>query len=140
MGDSSTGGDVAAAANRRQAVGRYGEDIACRYLASHGMVVLERNWRCREGEIDIVAADGATIVVCEVKTRTSGAYGLPQEAVTWRKAARLRALARLWLDGARGRDLSGPERTSPRRVRVDVIAVTLPSRGAAVVEHLRDAC
>jgi putative endonuclease len=121
-------------------VGRYGEDLACRFLVSHGMVVLERNWRCREGEIDIVAVDGATIVVCEVKTRTTAAYGPPQEAVTWRKAARLRALARLWLDGAWARDMVGPTGGGARRVRVDVIAVTLPPRGAAVVEHLRDAC
>lgn len=104
------------------------------------MVVLERNWRCREGEIDIVAADGATIVVCEVKTRTSGAFGPPQEAVDWRKSARLRVLARLWLDDARERDLVGPSRGGARRVRVDVVAVTVPARGAAVVEHLRDAC
>ena len=59
----------------KDAVGRYGEDVAVRHLTEAGLVVLERNWRCREGEIDIVARDGDVLVVCEVKTRRSTAYG-----------------------------------------------------------------
>ena len=81
----------------KDAVGRYGEDVAARHLTEAGLVVLERNWRCREGEIDIVARDGDVLVVCEVKTRRSTTYGTPLEAVTYRKAARQRVLAARWL-------------------------------------------
>ena len=59
----------------KDAWGRYGEDVASRYLAEAGLVVLERNWRCPAGEIDIVARDGAALVVCEVKTRRDDAFG-----------------------------------------------------------------
>ena len=69
-------------------LGRYGEDLAARYLGERGMQVLDRNWRCEHGEIDLVALDGDCLVVCEVKTRRSTAFGEPVEAVTWRKAAR----------------------------------------------------
>ncbi|MGH8867931.1 MAG: YraN family protein [Actinomycetes bacterium] len=112
----------------KDAVGRYGEDVAARYLAEAGMVVLARNWRCPHGEIDIVARDGDALVVCEVKTRTGTAFGSPFEAVTPIKAARLRRLAGLWLDehGVR-----------PREVRLDVVGVLRHKRGAAQVEHLR---
>lgn len=57
---------------RRRALGRYGEDLAARRLIEAGMRILDRNWRCRDGEIDIVAADGDALVVCEVKTRRAG--------------------------------------------------------------------
>lgn len=113
---------------RNAALGRYGEDVAARYLAERGMVVLERNWRCHEGEIDIVARDGDTLVICEVKTRTSLAYGHPSEAVSPRKLRRLRALASSWL---MARGVHAP------RVRIDVVSVMASSVGAAKVEHLR---
>ena len=113
---------------RNAAVGRYGEDVAARYLTERGMVVLERNWRCSEGEIDIVARDGDTLVICEVKTRSSLAYGHPSEAVSPRKLRRLRALASSWLV-ARG--VHAPQ------VRIDVVSVMASSVGAAEVEHLR---
>ena len=109
-------------------VGRYGEDVAARYLTEGGWDVLARNWRCAWGELDIVAVDGDEMVAVEVKTRRSAAFGSPQEAVTHEKLARLRRLAAAWLD------------QQPRRfagVRVDVIAVTVPRAGAARVEHLR---
>jgi putative endonuclease len=112
----------------KDAVGRYGEDVAARHLTEAGLVVLERNWRCREGEIDIVARDGDVLVVCEVKTRRSTAYGSPLEAVTDRKAARQRVLAAKWL-AERG--------VHPRAVRFDVIGVLAASRGAAAVQHVR---
>jgi putative endonuclease len=113
---------------QRSALGRYGEDIATRHLVESGMVVLARNWRCPHGEIDVVARDGRTLVVCEVKTRRGLDYGTPLEAVTARKMVRLRQLAAEWLDEA-GLDL--PD------VRIDVVSVLVRTQGAAVVEHLR---
>ena len=112
----------------KDTVGRYGEDVAARHLAEQGLVVLQRNWRCELGEIDIVARDGSCLVVCEVKTRRSSACGHPVEAVTARKAARLRRLAARWVVES---GLHPPE------VRIDVVSVLRPPRGAAVVEHLR---
>ncbi len=109
-------------------VGRYGEDVAARTLREAGWEVLARNWRCAEGEIDIVALDGDCLVVVEVKTRRSHSFGVPQEAVTQVKLARLRRLAAAWL-AAQTRRFSD--------VRIDVVAVTVASAGAAQVEHLR---
>uniref|UniRef100_A0AAU3GPZ3 UPF0102 protein OG626_09425 n=1 Tax=Streptomyces sp. NBC_01401 TaxID=2903854 RepID=A0AAU3GPZ3_9ACTN len=115
--------------NARGALGRYGEDLAARLLAEAGMTVLERNWRCRAGEIDIVARDGDALVVCEVKTRRAGAFEHPMEAVTPAKADRLRRLAEIWLDRH-----GGPP---PGGVRIDLIGVIMPRRGAPVAEHVR---
>ena len=95
------------------------------------MTVLERNWRCgRTGEIDIVARDGDALVVCEVKTRRAGAFEHPMAAVTPGKAERLR----------RPRRALAPARTAgapPGGVRIDLVGVVLPRRGAPVVEHAR---
>ena len=66
-----------------QALGRYGEALAARYLRERGMTIVERNWRCPEGEIDLVALDGDCLVICEVKTRRGTGTGDPLEAVTW---------------------------------------------------------
>lgn len=114
----------------KDAVGRYGEDVAVRHLADAGLVVLERNWRCRDGEIDVVARDGDVLVFCEVKTRRSTGFGLPAEAVTRGKADRLRRLALLWL---REREASAAE------LRFDVVSVLCRPSGPAAVEHLRGA-
>ena len=81
----------------RRAQGRFGEDKAARWYEVNGYRVLARNWRCREGELDIVARRGSTLVFCEVKARSSAAYGIPAEAVTASKQRKLRALAVLWL-------------------------------------------
>ena len=113
----------------KDAVGRYGEDVAARFLAEAGLVVLERNWRCELGEVDIVAREGDVLVFCEVKTRSGTVYGTPLEAVTARKAARLRRLASRWL-------AERPVR--PATVRIDVVGVLRPARGAAQVEHVRE--
>ncbi|GHD43889.1 YraN family protein [Streptomyces galbus] len=116
--------------NARSALGRYGETLAARRLAEAGMTVLERNWRWgRTGEIDIVARDGDVLVVCEVKTRRSGAYEHPMAAVTPEKAARLRGLAEGWIHAHGG--------APPGGVRIDLVGVVLPDRGAPVVEHVR---
>ncbi len=113
-----------------EALGRYGEDVAARHLLDCGLIVLERNWRCETGEIDIVAREGEVLVIVEVKTRRGTAYGTPLEAVTRAKAARLRRLAWRWVED---------RAVHPGQVRVDVIGVLRPDRGAAVVEHLRGA-
>ncbi|MEW1867683.1 MULTISPECIES: YraN family protein [Streptomyces] len=114
----------------RGALGRYGETLAARRLTQAGMTVLQRNWRCgRTGEIDIVARDGDALVVCEVKTRRAGPFQHPMEAVTPAKADRLRDLAGRWLQEHGG--------APPGGVRIDLVGVLLPARGAPVVEHVR---
>ena len=65
----------------KDVLGRRGEDLAARYLEQRGLVILSRNWRCRHGEIDLVATDSHRLVVCEVKTRSGTRYGEPAEAV-----------------------------------------------------------
>lgn len=112
----------------KDALGRYGEDVAARHLAASGLVLLARNWRCPEGEIDIVARDGDVLVVCEVKTRRDISHGTPVEAVTPKKAERLRVLAVRWMAAHAAR---------PRAVRFDVVAVLAAGRGPAVVDHRR---
>jgi putative endonuclease len=112
----------------RGAVGRYGEDVAVRHLTAEGLVVLGRNWRCPQGEIDVVARDGDTLVFCEVKTRRSLRFGSPLEGVTAAKAARLRRLAVRYLEAA---GCSGVP------VRIDLVGVLVRPRGAPAVEHVR---
>ena len=114
----------------KDAIGRYGEDVAVRHLREAGLEILERNWRCAEGEIDIVARERGALVICEVKTRSSAVCGLPVEAVTRKKADQLRRLALLWLreHPAGAADL-----------RFDVVSVLLPKVGAPAIEHLRGA-
>lgn len=91
----------------RQVLGRAGEEATARWYEAQGYELVDRNWRCREGELDLVLAKGRLLVVCEVKTRSSLAYGHPAEAVTPTKQRRIRGLAARWIDehGARPRDL-----------------------------------
>ncbi|MCV2396093.1 YraN family protein [Actinotalea sp. M2MS4P-6] len=112
----------------RQALGRYGERVAAAHLAARGWRVVDRNWRGRDGELDIVAMDGTTLVVVEVKTRSGPGFGHPALAVTPEKLARLRRLAGQWLTE---HDLR------PAEVRLDVIAVRTDVPVAERVEHLR---
>lgn len=112
------------------AVGEYGEALASRYLTDQDFVVLERNWRCARGEIDIVAVDGDCLVICEVKTRRSLSYGQPFEAVGWHKARRLRSLAHLWSD-------AHPERPRTRGIRIDVVSILCVPGQPPRIEHLR---
>lgn len=113
----------------RIAIGTYGENLAERHLVEQGMVVLDRNWRCDEGEIDLVARDGRVLVVCEVKTRRTLRCGSPHEAVTPAKLDRLRRLAARW---------AAEQGVEPPDVRIDLVAVLRESDGgAASVEHVR---
>ena len=111
----------------KDVLGRRGEDLAAGYLEAHGMRIVERNWRCPEGEIDIVALDGDALVIAEVKTRRSLAFGHPFEAVGADKLARLHRLASAW---CRDHELRMPLR------RVDVIAVLDDGVGEPAGEHL----
>jgi putative endonuclease len=115
-------------AARNQALGAYGEGLAARHLVEAGMVVLDRNWRCHAGELDLVLRDGEVLVFCEVKTRGGPTGGHPLEAVGPAKAARLARLAALWQEehGIR-----------PREVRIDVVGVLVRPAGAPEVDHLR---
>jgi putative endonuclease len=125
--------------NLRAVLGRRGEDAAAGYLVRLGWIVLDRNWRCPEGELDIVARDRRELVICEVKTRSGLAYGSPTEAITAAKAARLRGLAARW---ATAHGYVGA------RVRIDVIGLLAggvaggiaggPDRFA--IDHLRGVC
>lgn len=83
--------------NHNQKIGAIGEDIAVDLLKRNGLVILARNFRCRFGEIDIIAKDHTTLVFVEVKTRKSLSCGRPEEAVTYRKQAKLRLLAAVYL-------------------------------------------
>ncbi len=83
--------------DRRRRLGTRGEELAAAWYGAHGYQLLDRNWRCALGEIDLVLRKGTTVVVCEVKTRSSLAYGAPAEAVTAAKRSRLRRLAARWL-------------------------------------------
>lgn len=112
---------------RNRALGDYGERLAADHLRSLGMVILDRNWTCRFGEIDIVARDGDVLVVCEVKTRTSLSHGSAIEAVTPRKAATLRRLVSQWLQ---------VHDVSPAGVRIDVVSVWVPRSGGPQVERI----
>ncbi len=111
------------------ALGRYGEDLAVRHLQQMGMVILERNYRSRFGEVDIIARDGDVLVVCEVKTRTTEAFGSPLSSVSQVKLIRMRRTALAWLK-ERGLWI--------RVVRFDIIGILQPPRGRPMLEHLRD--
>jgi putative endonuclease len=114
----------------RQAVGAYGERVAAQHLQDQGLVVLHRNWRCPDGEIDLILRDGDDVVFCEVKTRRGAGYGTPAEAVTQRKVRKLRVLAGRWLDETG---------VHPRAMRFDVVEVLPQRRGAPEVVHIRAA-
>jgi putative endonuclease len=115
-------------AERRRSLGAFGEAYAARQLSESGMVVLDRNWRCEDGEVDLVLRDGPVLVVCEVKTRSSTAYGSPLEGVTARKAARLRRLAARWL---------AEHQVRPDEVRIDMVGVLAAPGREPLVEHVR---
>lgn len=114
------------------ALGRYGEDLAAQHLAAAGLEVLDRNWRCRAGELDVVAREpDGTLVFVEVKARSGTGFGEPAEAVSMVKARRIRRLACQWLED------HGP--TGAPELRFDVISVIRRRGEAPRVTHLRGA-
>lgn len=110
-------------------LGRHGEELAAQFLAGAGIEVIDRNWRCAEGEIDLVGLEHGTLVIIEVKTRSSLNYGHPFEAVSPAKLARLHVLASRW---------SAAHRTGASRRRVDVVSVLDDGAHPPVIEHLRE--
>lgn len=112
----------------KQALGRHGEAVAARHLVAAGLTILDRNWRCPEGELDLVLGDGSVVVACEVKTRSGMQCGTPHEAVDDAKLDRLQRLAARWVD---------VHRPGWEDVRVDLVAVLVPRRGPAQIDHVR---
>jgi putative endonuclease len=113
----------------RRTLGAYGEDVAARLLTlERGMVLLDRNWRCPEGELDLVLRDGDVLVACEVKTRRGDSCGTPHEAVDPVRLERLHRLVWRWAE---------EHAVHPDEARVDLVAVQRPRRGAAVAEHVK---
>jgi putative endonuclease len=112
----------------KDALGKYGEELAVEHLRGLGLTILARNWRCSTGELDVIARDGSSLVICEVKTRRTAAYGSPLEAVGPRKLRRLRELALRWLDE---QEIHVPD------IRFDVIGIVQPPSGRPVLQHVR---
>jgi putative endonuclease len=98
----------------KKALGVYGETLAARWYEARGYTVVARNWRCRDGEIDLIVRQGRSVVFCEVKTRSSDTFGAPIEAVGWKKQRKLRALAAIWITESGAR---------PASIRFDVASV-----------------
>jgi putative endonuclease len=114
--------------NAKDQLGIEGEQLAADFLKAAGMEILARNWRCSEGEIDIVASQGRTLAICEVKTRAGVRFGTPLEAVTAQKARRLRRLAVRWV---------GEGNVAYEEIRIDVIGVLRTAAGAYEIDHVR---
>lgn len=111
-------------------LGAHGEELAAQHLAGQGIEIVERNWRSRSGEIDLVATEGDYLVFVEVKTRSGLGYGSPADAVTVAKQRRIRLLAIEWL---------GASRRPWAKVRFDVVAVLLERGRQPRIDHIRDA-
>ncbi|MET3453149.1 MULTISPECIES: YraN family protein [Curtobacterium] len=100
---------------RNSSLGRFGEDRAAEWLEDHGFRLVERNWRCARGEVDIIAWQSCTLVFIEVKTRAGNSTGHPFEAITASKVSRLRRLVPAWFE-------DHPD-VSARAIRIDALAV-----------------
>jgi putative endonuclease len=114
--------------NAKDALGRAGERLAAGYLERLGFRILDRNWRCAEGEIDLVALDRHVLVICEVKTRSGEGFGVPLESVSVAKRRRLRRLAVRWVT-AHGVIFD--------EIRVDVVGVLRQPSGQIRIDHVR---
>ncbi|HEX5586444.1 MAG TPA: YraN family protein [Acidimicrobiia bacterium] len=116
--------------NGRRQLGDAGEELAARWYAASGFTVIDRNWRCRDGELDLVVGRAGLVVFCEVKTRRGARFGAPFEAVTATKQRRIRGLAARWLaehDGVAG------------EVRFDVASITVPPGAPPTIEVIAGA-
>lgn len=114
----------------KKRLGERGEDAAASYLERTGMTIVERNWRCKSGEVDIIALDGDVLVLCEVKTRRTSAKGTPDEAVTLTKQRRYARLAAAYLQHAGLTD---------QQVRFDVVSILVIAEDRALLRHHRAA-
>lgn len=119
------------AIDTRRSLGQWGENLAAIHLESQGLAIIERNWRCRGGEIDLVARDGETIVFVEVKTRRGRDFGAPEEALTARKAQKLLNLGGIYM---------AEHDMDDTNWRIDLVAVELDERGRFMrCEHIPNA-
>ena len=114
----------------RKRLGERGEDAAVAFLERSGLTIVERNWRCSAGEIDIVALDGTELVLCEVKTRRTATKGTPEEAVTPAKQRRYAKLAAAYLQASSLEDVG---------VRFDVVTLLVIAEDRALLRHYRGA-
>lgn len=112
--------------DERKELGKRGENAAAAFLERSGYTIVERNWRCTYGEVDIVALDGDVLVLCEVKTRKGAGKGTPEDAVTQAKQRRYVKLAEAYLQ------YSGTEGVP---VRFDVVTLTVVSESRALLRH-----
>lgn len=112
---------------QKQILGKYGEDLAAQYLVDRGYEILDRNWRCPIGEIDLIAKDKSRFVFIEVKTRNGTGFGHPFEAITPLKMSRMRRLVAHWCI---------QHEKAGVQVRLDAIAVLIKS-GKVAIEHLK---
>ena len=117
---------------RKLDLGARGEDLAVGWYTARGYTVLGRNWRCREGELDLVVTRDRCVVFCEVKTRTGTGFGVPAEAVTGVKQRRLRRLATRWL-------AEQPRGAGFAELRFDVACVILGGASDAELEVIEAA-
>jgi putative endonuclease len=114
----------------RAEIGAFGEQLAADHLRDSGLQILARNWRCRYGELDLIAADPSTrtVVFVEVKTRTTDQFGGLEQAVTPQKVRRLRRLAAIWL---------AEQESGWATIRIDVIGVRIGRRREPEIAHIR---
>lgn len=130
-------------APHNRTVGARGEAIAAAYLEGLGYRVLDRNWHSRYGELDLVVVDEGTLVAVEVKTRTGLGYGHPLQAITQRKADRLRRLLLDWCRSSEANatglvdDAGQPTRPWWEYLRVDAVGIVLRPGASPNIEHLR---
>lgn len=111
-------------------LGRAGEERTAEYLKGLGWQILDRNWRCAQGEVDVVARDRHDVVIVEVKTRRGLGYGHPFESITGLKLVRLRRLAAAWI-------ADHPAHAGAASVRIDAVAITGLDPWSGTLEHLR---
>ena len=114
-----------------QELGKWGEELAARYLQAYGHIILARNWRCRTGELDLVVAcpQRKAVVAVEVKTRNAGVNVNSIEAISRAKLSRLRKLTGMWIQD---------NQIHCRRIGLDLVAITLEDEGTWLIRHLRD--
>jgi putative endonuclease len=111
-------------------VGKRGEEIAAAYLKGQRLKIIERNFRCKGGEVDIIAREDETLVFVEVKTRRTLSFGPPQSALTPFKQRQISKAALTWL---------AQKKLFGASARFDVIAILLPDHEVPVIEHIRNA-
>jgi len=115
----------------KQEIGAIGEQAACQFLNNNGYKVLEKNYRCREGEVDIVALAQDQVVFVEVRTKTTSGFGTPEESVTCKKMKSLRAVVEHFIQHHRG---------LPESYRIDFIGVRMGRDGRLLrIEHIENA-